>query len=249
MKIKRLLSKSNHYNKFVNYCNRMESKADAIIHQQAELLMAQKYHDTIADYEWLKYKGISPGGWAIDYAFCYTLARTLNAMKPTCILECGLGQSSRLIHQYASYYKKDALTFEHDEKWIEFLKNEAGNLYPINVCKLELSEIEYKGQNTLTYKGYKEITNNKKYNLLVVDGPFGSSHFSRSQAIDLCQNNLADSFCVIIDDTERTGEKETVDEIKNILKINNIDFSSKDYSSIKTHTLICSNNFSFLTSL
>ena len=249
MKIKRLLSKSNHYQKFVAYCNRMEIKADTILHQQTELLMAQKYHDTISDYEWLKFKGISPGGWAIDYAFCYTLARTLNAMKPTCILECGLGQSSRLIHQYASYYKKDALTFEHDDKWIEFLKNEAGNLYPINVCKLELSEIEYKGQKTLTYKGYKEITNNKKYNLLIVDGPFGSSHFSRSQAIDLCQNNLADSFCVIIDDTERTGERETVDEIKNILKINNTAFSSKDYSSLKTHTLISSSNLSFLTSL
>lgn len=249
MNFKRLLSKSNHYNKFVAYCNRMECKADTIIHQQAELLMAQKYHDTIADYEWLKYKGISPGGWAIDYAFCYTLARTLNAMKPQSILECGLGQSSRLIHQYASYYNVDALTFEHDEKWIDFLKNEAGNHYPINICKLELSNIEYKGQKTLTYKDYKKITNDKKYDLLVVDGPFGSSHYSRSQAIDLCKDNLSESFCVIIDDSERIGEKETVEEIKTVLKEKNIDFSFVDYSSVKTHTLICSKNLSFLTTL
>lgn len=249
MNIKRTLSKSNHYQKFVAYCNMMENKADTIIHQQAELLMAQKYHDTIYDYEWLKYKGISPGGWAIDYAFCYTLARTLNAMKPHRILECGLGQSSRLIHQYASYYKTEALTFEHDEKWIEFLNNEAGNHYPITVCKLELTKTEYKGQETLTYKDYKEVIGDKKYDLLVVDGPFGSSHYSRSQAIDLCQNNLSDNFCVIIDDTERAGERETVEEIKNILKLNNIDFSSMDYSTIKTHTLICSKKLSFLTSL
>lgn len=249
MNIKRFLSKSNHYRKLVAYCNRMEYKADTIIHQQAELLMAQKYHDTIADYEWLKYKGISPGGWAIDYAFCYTLARTLNAMKPQSILECGLGQSSRLIHQYASYYNVDALTFEHDEKWIDFLKKEVGNHYPIDICKLELSNIEYKGQETLTYKDYKNVTSNKKYDLLVVDGPFGSLHYSRSQTIDLCKENLSDSFCVIIDDSERIGEKETVEEIKTVLKEKNTDFSFVDYSSVKTHTLICSKNLSFLTTL
>ena len=72
---------------------------------QNELLKAEVFNSTIADSEWLRYKSFSPGRWAVDYALLYTLYRTLTAMKPTKIIEFGLGQSSKMIHQYAIFYQ------------------------------------------------------------------------------------------------------------------------------------------------
>ena len=249
MSLKKVISHLTRYDKLVERMNALSEKSDTIIRQQQELFMAHKFHDTVADYDWLKYKGISPGGWAVDYAFCYTLVRTLNAMRPQNILECGLGQSSRLIHQYASFYNVEAITCEHDQSWIDFLKQEVGNNYPIHIKKAELEEIEYNGQKTLTYKNIQNLFEGKSFDLILIDGPFGSSHYSRSQTIELCKNNLAERFCVIIDDTERAGEQETVDEIKKILTKKSVDFAVTVYSSTKSHTLLCSKNLFFLTSL
>lgn len=249
MSIKSIISHLTRYDKMVARMDALSEKTDSIIRQQQELFMSQKYHDTITDYNWLKFKGISPGGWAVDYGFCYTLARTLNAMLPQSILECGLGQSSRIVHQYASFYNIDAITIEHDQAWIDFLKKEIGGNYPINVKISELEEIEYKSQKTLTYRNIQNILNDKKFELILIDGPFGSPHYSRSQAIELCKNNLAGRFCVIIDDTERAGEQETVNEINEVFAKMGVQFASTSYSSAKSHTLFCSKDLAFLTSL
>lgn len=249
MSLKKIISHLTRYDKLVERMNSLSEKSDTIIRQQQEVFMAHKYHDTVADYEWLKYKGVSPGGWAVDYAFCYTLARTLNDMHPQNILECGLGQSSRLVHQYAFYNNIEAVTCEHDLGWIDFLKKEVGDKYPIKIEKTELEEVEYKGQKALTYKNFQNLFEGIKFDLILIDGPFGSPHYSRPQTIELCKNNLAKRFCIIIDDTERLGEQETVEEIKNVLLEKGWDYSLTDYSSIKSHTLICSKDLVFLTSL
>lgn len=247
--MKSFLKKITKYDKWNNLFNSLLAKADNLSLQQQELLMAHKYHDTIADYEWLKYKGISPGGWAVDYGFCYTLVRILNTMRPENILECGLGQSSRLIHQYASFYNKKAITCEHDASWVDFFEKEIGKQYPINIKSFELEKITYKGAETLTYKTFSNSFNNEQFDLLLIDGPFGSEHFSRPQAIQLSHDNLADSFCILMDDTERTGEQETIEEIKHNLSDRGIDYHIRTYANSKSHTIICSSDLAFLTTL
>lgn len=249
MSIKSFISHLTRYDKLTARIDALSAKSDIIIRQQHELLMAQKYHDTVADYEWLKHRGISPGGWAVDYAFCYTLARALNAMRPQHILECGLGQSSRIVHQYACFYKINAVTCEHDQEWIDFLREEAGANYPITIKKVELEQVKYKGEETLSYKNIQSIFAGERFDFMLIDGPFGSSHYSRSQTIELCKNNLAERFCIIIDDTERSGEKETVEEVKGILDMSGIEYAITEYTSTKSHTLICSKKLAFLTSM
>ena len=86
-----------------------------IMNLQKENLYAQCFNNSIQDSEWLKYRSFSPGGWAVDYGFLYVLYKILNYMRPSNVIEFGLGQSSKMIHQYASYYQKDAVTIEHDK--------------------------------------------------------------------------------------------------------------------------------------
>lgn len=88
-----------------------------------------------------------------------------------------------------------------------------------------------------------------KFDLIIVDGPFGRPHYSRPQILEIIKTNLSESFCLIIDDTHRSGESETANEVQAILESSGKKCLSKTYSSSKKHTLICSEDLRFLTSL
>lgn len=249
MTLKAALRKTLLFDKLSIQHRQLSYSINDVLQTQTELLDAMRFHDTICNYEWLRYKGISPGGWAANYGLCYTLARVLNNMKPSKIIECGLGQSSRLIHQYASYYKAQAITCEHDDEWISFLMNEINNAYPITIKRMEIEEIEFCGERTITYKDIRRSFPDDKFNLLLIDGPYGTDHYSRPQAITLAEHNLDSSFCIIMDDTDRFGEQQTVDMICETLKANHVNHLMKQYGATKKHTIICSPDLKFLTSL
>ncbi|MDR1244130.1 MAG: hypothetical protein LBJ79_02985 [Endomicrobium sp.] len=109
--------------------------------------------------------------------------------------------------------------------------------------------IDYKGFKTLTYKNIDRL-NTVETDLYIVDGPFGSPRYSRPQIINIVQRGLKDRFCIFIDDTERQGEKDTVKEICEILQNSSIKYCIREYfGEEKYHTVICSDDLKFLTSL
>lgn len=220
-----------------------------LIAYQRELLKAQLFRDTIQDSEWLKYKSFSPGGWAVDYGVLYTLYRVLNDARPKAIIEFGLGQSSKLLHQYGAFFGAEVVTCEHNSKWLDFFKAQVNGKYPLNVQLLELDTLTIQGEETIVYKGLDEVCKGKKYDLIVVDGPYGTDHYSRSQLIDLVQDNLEKQFCIIMDDYERLGEKETIKEVLRVLETKQVPFSHVVYEASKQHCLICSKDLEFLSTL
>ena len=249
-KIKRFIRKQLGINQIIENQNQIKTTLDALSRKEEEILKASIFNNTIVDSAWLKYKSFSPGGWAVDYSFLYTLYRVLNDVLPKSILEFGLGQSSKLIHQYAGFYDDvNALTCEHDIEWINFFKNSLNGEYNISIQEVELEEILYKGVKTLTIKDINSISNGKKYDLIVMDAPFGSSRYSRSQILDLVQNNLSDRFCIIIDDYERLGEQETAKELISVLDGKGIKYTSTIYNGSKQHFLICNEQLKFLITM
>ena len=128
--------------------NYLLAQFDFLSAQNKELLKSSIFNNSIVNCEWLKYKNFSPGRFTVDYAFLYTLFRVLEGMKPEFILEFGLGESSKLIHQYANFHPKVlAVTGEHDVKWIEFFLDSMAIKYEINIKMLELEDIVYNGIN------------------------------------------------------------------------------------------------------
>lgn len=209
------------------------SKLNNIDRYQREIYYAELFHDTIKDSQWLLKKTISPTGASFNYASLYFLYRTLDKMRPTRILEFGLGQSSKLIHQYVNFYKDTyAVTYEHDVKWIDFFKKETEQIYDINVRVADLENVYYKQQLTLSYKGVCEELKGQKFDVILVDGPYGTEHYSRSQIINIVPDCLNKSFCIMLHDSERKGEKETIFELTNILNKNEI----KHVTSTIPHT-------------
>ena len=237
-------------NKLKNNQQIIISQQSKMIDMQNEILKSQIFNSTIIDSEWLKYRSFSPGGWAVDYGFLYTLYRVLNDMKPKNILEFGLGQSSKMIHQYANFYQNaNAITCEHDSEWINFFQRGKIGDYSINIKHLNLDEVTYKGEKTLSYKDMPNIFGDDKFDFIVVDAPFGSPRYSRSQIIDLAKYHLNDQFCIIIDDYNRLGEIETGSELIGLFKELNIQVEVTEYLGAKKHLLVCSENLIFLTTM
>ena len=216
---------------------------------QAEILRAMIFNNTITDSEWLKYKSFSPGEWAADYGLLYTLYRVLGSMKPKQIAEFGLGQSSKMVHQYAQFYQVEATTYEHDAEWVRFFNEGRDGQYEVKVQLVDLENIHYKGFDTVTYKDIETVVGNRKFDFILVDGPFGSDHYSRPEVLNLLKDHLAERFCIIMDDTDRSAETETAMEIMQNLKTLGIPFHSTEYKASKNHTLICSGDMKFLTTL
>lgn len=225
---------------------------EEINHQKlmtAEALAATTFVNAIQNAEWLKYKSFYPGHWAVEYSFLLTLFRIFEHHKFSNLLEIGLGQTSRMVHQYADYYKVPATTIEHDTDWVAFTQKDIHNAYPINVKILPLEMIDYKGFSTRTYQGIKTSFENQKFDFILVDGPFGSEHYSRSQIIHLAKNNLAETFCIIIDDCNRIGEQETISEVESVLKMNSVKYAINKYQGLSDYVVICSHDLRFLASL
>lgn len=214
-----------------------------------ESLAATTFSNAIQYSEWLKYKSFYPGRWAVEYTFLLTLFRIFEHHNFTNLLEFGLGQTSRMVHQYAAFHNVPAITVEHDTEWIEFTRKDTRNAYPINVKVLPLEMVDYNGYKTRTYQGVKTTFENQKFDFILVDGPFGSEHYSRSQIIQLAEKNLAETFCIIIDDCNRIGEQETVAEVEKVLKNNGVKYAINKYYGLSDFVVICSEDLKFLASL
>ncbi|MBR5693048.1 MAG: hypothetical protein IKX42_05055 [Fibrobacter sp.] len=214
-----------------------------------ENLAATTFSNAIQQAEWLKYKSFYPGRWAVEYTFLLTLFRIFEHHKFTNLLEFGLGQTSRMVHQYAAFYNVPAITVEHDAEWIDFTRKDTHNAYPINVKVLPLEMVDYNGHKTRSYQDIKTAFENQKFDFILVDGPFGSEHYSRSQIIQLAESNIAETFCIIIDDCNRIGEQETVAEVENVLKSRGIKYAINKYYGLSDYVVICSEDLKFLASL
>ena len=166
-------------------------------------------------------------------------------------MEFGLGQSTKMLAQYCLYNKNAYLTsIEHDKTWIQkYIEN---NNIPDNVeIKYHKNEaIFINNKKSLSVNNLVNTTANIKYDLIVVDAPYGSDNYSRPQILKLIPNNIKrDSFCIIIDDYNRTGEKETVRELEKVLSNNSIDFEKGIYSGEKESIVICSPKFRHILTL
>lgn len=226
-----------------------------------ELVWAEVFNSSISNVNWLKNKSFSPGRWAIGYPSLYILFRVLNDMKPINILEFGLGESTKLTGQYIDYQKKNNINvtlnvIEHDENWRDFFCSKPDCDFRDHVSILELDKIKNNGFETTSYKNLTETilslnSNNRiSYDLIFIDGPFGSDNYSRNQIIDIVKNDLlAKEFVILFDDSEREGERETINELKKTLENKNIEYCEGAYSGIKDICIICSNKYKFLTSL
>ena len=219
----------------------------------SEAVWAEIFNNTIAGSTWLKDVSFSPGRWAVGYPYLYVMYRVLNEMRPKHILELGLGQSTRMIAQYAAAFDDvEHIVVEHDPEWIQFFCNSFQLPANSKIVPLELEMVPYKEAEAVrVYKGFEQAFSGQKFDFISVDAPLGSDMklYSRIDILKIIPDALKDSFSILIDDYMRIGEQNLVDEIKLKLNTAKIDFCNGRYEGEKRICTITSNDLHFLCSL
>ena len=225
-----------------------------------ELYWAQVYNSTIQNSAWLGDKSVSPGRWAIGYNYLYVLYRILDDIRPTRILELGLGQSTKVIGQYAmrcnASERVDHVVVEHDDEWAQFFFRRNKPLCQnTKVVTLPLIDIEKEGEVFKAYDGFQHMieTMNMRFNVLSIDGPLGSSeHWGRRDILPCLPDCLDVDFAIIFDDYgQRESTFNIIKDVEAILHQSNIEFVKGIYPGV-AHKGVCvltSKTWKFLTSL
>lgn len=222
-----------------------------IISQNDELIWASVFHDSIKGIKGVENLPLNVGRWAGSYPFFYVLNRILQEYQPKKILEFGLGESSKFISTYLQHHllESEHIIIEHDAKWklnfqTNFILSSRSIVHELPLIKKNYKEFEY--------NGYENIENaiSNKFDLYIVDGPFGSPNYSRFDIFVLAEIlSDQDDFILIMDDYNRNGEKQTVEELLSLLKSKKINIYTAKYSGVKSLFVIATEKYKYVTSL
>lgn len=219
----------------------------------SELIWAEVFHDTIQNSVWLTDPSFSPGRWAAGYPLMYVLYRILNEIKPTSILELGLGQSSKMIAQYAAANSEiDYSIVEHDSDWVLFFSANQTLPFASHLIMLQLTMQPYQeAEHVRSYQDFGKQFSGRRFDLVLIDAPQGGDmkEYSRIDMLELIPQSLAERFIIILDDTNRSGERNTARAISKKLEDARIEHCSSVYAGEKQFTVWCSKDVRFLCSM
>ena len=223
---------------------------DVILHLK-ELEWAHHYQNSIRGITFIENLNLNVGRWAGNYTFFYILNRILNEYKPKSIVEFGLGESSKFISRYIEFLLKDSNhhIVEQNKSWADVFETNFKLSENSKIFICEQNQINIKGFNINSYTNI-EATLTQKYDLYIVDGPFGSLNYSRYDIVFVAQKfEVNDEFIIMIDDYDRKGEKQTAKDLIELLKNKGIKVYSKSYDGKKSVLVIATEKYKYTTSL
>lgn len=231
--------------------NENKASQKQIIAQNEELLWASIFHDSIRGKKGIENVSLNIGRWAGNYSFFYILNRILADYEPKKIIEFGLGESSKFVSTYLDTYLVDSnhLIIEQDANW----KTSFENKFTLSArSTIEVMPLIIKKHGDFEYNGYDLIEDKivSKFDLYIIDGPFGSPNYSRFDVFSLAEKlTKEDEFIIIMDDYQRTGEKETTSQLLQMFKEKQITIYDKEYKGIKSVKILGTEKYKYITSL
>lgn len=228
-----------------------KERQQKIIAQNEELVWASVYHDSIRGKKEIENLPLNIGRWAGNYSFFYILNRILSDYQPQRILEFGLGESSKFVSTYLDNYLLHAehLIIEQDSNWKLIFENNFKLSPRSNIKVLPLIKKKF---NEFEYNGYEDIEKsiNSKFDLYIIDGPFGSKNYSRFDIFTIAEKlTEKDHFIIIIDDYNRSGEQETTWELLKMLESKKIKIHYADYKGVKSVRVLGTEKYKYILSL
>ena len=219
----------------------------------SEAVWAEIFNSVISGSTWLKNTAFSPGRWAVGYPALYVMYRVLNEARPKRILELGLGQSTRMIAQYAAAHEDvEHIVVEHDQEWIDFFKNDFRLSLRSQIVQLDREMVPYKEAEAVrVFKGFRETFHEQKFDFIFIDAPLGGDmkQYARIDVLGIMPDCLSNDFVIMIDDAERSGEIHTIVEMEQRLAESGIGQKKGRYSGKKDCVLISAEHMGFLTSM
>ncbi len=232
---------------------KIDIETQAASRHASEAVWAEIFNSTIAHSAWLKNRAFSPGRWAVGYPYLYVMYRVLNETHPKRILDLGLGQSTRMIAQYAAAHEGvEHIVVEHDQEWIDFFQNGLQLSGRSRMMKLDREMVPYKeAESVRVFKNFKETFAGQKFDFISIDAPLGADmkEYSRIDVLSLLPDCLQASFVLMMDDCERPGETRTMADLEAVFRQNGLPYARGKFSGDKDVAVISSKNLKFICSI
>ena len=235
----------NLINEFREENRKLNLEIKDLRNQIKEIQWANIYHDSIRGKKEIQNLNLNIGRWAGNYTFFYILNRILSDCKPKSILELGLGESSKFISTYIKHYLEQTThtIVEHDIEWITEFENKFTLNEQSKIILCPLQTVKINGHDSYTYQEFDRNVEDI-YDLYIIDGPFGSERFSRFDIVSKVNKfNKGSEFIILIDDSHRKGESETITVILEILKVKELTAHVSVYDGHKHVTIITSEKY------
>lgn len=218
-----------------------------------ESVWAHVFNNTVANSSWLVRKSFSPGRWGVGYAYLYVLYRVLNEVHPRHILDLGLGQTSRMIAQYAAAHPDvEHVVVESSSEWIAFFQRDFQLPSNSRVIQADYAIEDYLGKCAVrVFKDLEKKLEGGRFDLVSIDAPIGGDMkcLSRVDLHRIAPKALADEFVVLMDDTERKPEMDSMIELHRILLEAGISCSYATYDGMKECMVLASDSLKYLLTL
>ena len=179
--------------------------------------------------------GAVVGGWSVGAPLYMILILLIDRHDELKIIEFGSGQSSLFFKQVSELHTskiKRHVVVEHDRQFAQRSID-----FGIDVKIAPVTQWEGGSRYDLPLEMLGEAT--EVFNVFVIDGPFGSRRLSRNNIFEFIESNqLPRDFVIIVDDTERAGERETEMMIMRLLRESGHNPIRRRYQGEKMCTVI-----------
>jgi len=208
-----------------------------------EIVAAINFDRAMNESKWLRSKDFSAGRSAVSNYYLYTMYRILDSGQFYDALDIGMGQTSKMLGQYANFCDKFNHTIvEESQEWISVFSKSMKLSNNVNILQMDYTMENIDGEDVRVYEGFGEKLKDKKFDFISIDAPIGKDMKNRSR-IDIFKifpKCLKSSWIIMIDDVGRQGESNTLTEITDILEKNNHPYCLKIHEGIRKFAIIAS---------
>lgn len=165
------------------------------------------------------------------------------------IIEFGSGISTIILAKFIkdNNLNTKIVSIEDNKGWYDYIKSELIKYDLDEIVSLNYIPLLEEEGITCWYnkKNVSEIVLNKKFDLILVDGPSGGlGKKARKPALEVIINSLNESFIIFLDDIRRKDEREIINNWESLLNKNNYKIN-KQINPSKVYGIIsCGEAFS-----
>lgn len=175
-----------------------------------------------------------PVGSAGNASLLYVLVRALRELGFEHALEFGGGVSSSVLSRALDAgLVQRATTVEHDPAWAAQVSKAASH----RVMLSTLTPIRVGPHATDFYADAARIDLGGNA-LVLLDGPIGTPRRSRLGIVPFLERHVPDRLLLVLDDCDRLGEQDTIDEVRRLLRSRAIPFGEREIRGAKWQHLI-----------
>jgi len=174
---------------------------------------------------------------AATYSYLYLLIRICTELPVRSVLELGCGQSTLLLDELSRMKNLEITSLEHDEGWAKRIATQCERV------GLERRPLERRRLAGADAEVYDFDAADRRFDVLLVDGPRGTRRNSRRGALAFVESALAEDFIIIFDDAERRGELDTIGETLRHLDRRRIEYSTAMVRSVNSQFVIATPGF------